>query len=211
MRTRFVILLAMLLMLASCEKTELPIFAFINNPITCSAKPEEGLQEFGFATSGSWTITWDPVDWVSIDERQLAGNAARRLGMCHIIQMEIERNRKNEDRIVEFTVHSGGEDHVMRIIQAKPELPESPLQFTVRDAGKQEGGMYEFNVPSKYEITVDCDCPWIQINDVDYYRNRVSFSVAAKRDGRAERSGVIKVLLSDGSLLGTATIAPNAV
>jgi hypothetical protein len=147
---------------------------------------------------------------VTIDESQFAGKAHKHLGEYHIIQMTVEPNRKNEDRSVEFVVHSEGKEHVQKITQLAPTLPSEPLVFSVKETGKDvnaiEGGEYSFEAPEKYEITVKASDEWIALGDIDYEKNLVKFSVDALPQDVESREGKIEAFLSDGMLLGSLLI-----
>jgi len=204
------LIVAAVLALAACKKTEPKEFSFITNPYIRAAEVGGGIQEFGFTTPGTWTITWNPVEWVTIDEIQFAGKAHKHLGEYHIIQMTVEPNRKNEDRSVEFVVHSEGKEHVQMITQLAPTLPSEPLVFSVKETGKDvnaiEGGEYSFEAPEKYEITVKASDEWIALGDIDYEKNLVKFSVDALPQDVESREGKIEAFLSDGMLLGSLLI-----
>jgi hypothetical protein len=204
------LIVAAVLALVACKKTAPKEFSFITNPFIRAAEVGSGPQEFGFATSGTWTITWDPVEWVSIDESQFAGKACKHLGEYYIIQMTVEPNRKNEDRSVEFVVHSEGKEHIQKITQLAPTLPREPLVFSIKESGKDvnamEGGEYSFEAPEKYEITVKASDGWIVLGDIDYEKNLIKFSVEALPEDVESREGKIETFLSDGMLLGSLLI-----
>lgn len=215
MKKIFVISLASVLALASCNKTatdENSQFSFVtNNPFIRAAEIGGGVQEFGFYTPDEWTISWNPVDWVTIDESQFNGKAGKQLGEYNIIQMNVAPLRKNESREVMFVVHAGGEDHVMRIIQEKPQVPNAPLKFEVAGSGNPAGGEYKFSVDKKYEITVTSTSSWIHIGEVDYEQNIVKFSVDPLPTNLESRTGAIEVRLSDGYLLGSLPIKQDGL
>ena len=204
------LIVAAMLALAACKKTEPKEFSFITNPFIRAAEVGGGLQEFGFTTPGAWTITWNPVEWVTLDESQFAGKANKHLGEYHVIQMTVEPNRRNEDRSVEFVVHAEGKEHVQKITQLAPTLPGEPLVFSIKETGKDvnaiEGGEYSFEAPVKYEITVKAGDEWIVLRDIDYEKNLVKFSVDALPEDVESREGKIEALLSDGTLLGSLPI-----
>lgn len=206
MKKSLLIVVAMLALVA-CKKTAPKEFSFITNPFIRAAEVGSGPQEFGFATSGTWTITWDPVEWVTIDESQFAGKAHKHLGEYHIIQMTVEPNRKNEDRSVEFVVHSEGKEYIQKITQRAPTLPAEPLVFSIKESGKDvnaiEGGEYSFEAPEKYEISVKASNEWIVLGEIDYEKNLVKFSVDALPQDVQSREGKIETFLSDGMLLGS--------
>ena len=204
------LIVAAVLALAACKKTEPKEFSFITNPFIRAAEVGGGPQEFGFTTPGTWTITWDPVEWVSIDESQFAGKAYKRLWEYYIIQMTVEPNRKNEDRSVEFVVHSEGKEYIQKITQRAPTLPAEPLVFSIKESGKDvnaiEGGEYSFEAPEKYEISVKASNEWIVLGEIDYEKNLVKFSVDALPQDVESREGKIEAFLSDGMLLGSLLI-----
>lgn len=195
---------------AACKKTEPKVFSFLTNPFIRAAEVGGGLQEFGFTTPGTWTITWNPVEWVTLDESQFAGKTYKHLGEYYIIQMTVEPNRRNEDRSVEFIVHSEGKEHVQKITQRAPTLPGEPLVFSVKETGKDvnaiEGGEYSFEAPEKYEITVKASDEWIVLGDINYEKNLVKFSVDTLPEDVESREGKIEAILSDGMLLGSLLI-----
>ncbi len=207
-KTIFTIIAAALLacITLSCQKKETIEFAFATNPYARAAEISSNIQTFAFVTPNDWTISWDPVEWITIDESQFSGKASKSSKDYYTIVMNIDRLRKNKDRTVEFTVNEGGNEHVMVITQKAPLVPDEPLSFAQDKTYPAKGGEYSFNVPEKYEITVETEDDWITIGEVDYQKNTVPYTVSELPDGAEARTGTIKVYLSNKDLLGTATI-----
>ncbi len=202
--TILVMAVAMMMSL-SCKKTETVTFAFATNPYVRAAEISGNIQTFAFVSPNDWTITWTPVEWITIDESQFSGKASKTNKEYHTIVMNIDQLRENEDRTVEFTVTEGGNKHVMVITQAAPALPEELLEFGP-GTYSYKGGSYSFTVPNKYAITVEADSDWITLGEIDYEKNIVNFTLDEIPDGGESRSGAINVYLSDNYLLGTAVI-----
>lgn len=206
MKKTIILVLMAAVAAVSCKKQESVQFQFATNPFTRSAELGGGIQTFGFISPNDWNITWDEVDWVTIEQSELSGKAAKNEFDWHTVTMTVLPNRRNEDRQVQFTVNEGGLSHIMTIIETKPLLPEQPLVFTAKGMDNPGGGTYEFTAPAKYEITVTSDSEWLTIGEVDYEANRVAFAVAPLPEGSEKRTGKISVLLSDGAVLGTLTV-----
>lgn len=190
----------------SCQKSEKIAFQFATNPFERAAEITGNIQTFAFVSPNDWYITWDEVEWVTIDQGQLNGPASKSSIDYHTVHMTVLPNRRNEDRQVQFYVNEGGQSHVMTIIEKKPVLPKEPLEFTAKDMNKPEGGFYEFSAPVKFEITVTSDSEWIKLGEIDYEENVVKFDVEPLPVDVTSRSGKITVSLSDGALLGTLTV-----
>lgn len=190
----------------SCQKSENIAFQFATNPFERAAEITGNIQTFAFVSPNDWYITWDEVEWVTIDQGQLNGPASKSSIDYHTVHMTVLPNRRNEDRQVQFYVNEGGQSHVMTIIEKKPVLPKEPLEFTAKDMNKPEGGSYEFSAPVKFEITVTSDSEWIKLGEINYEENVVKFDVEPLPVDVTSRSGKITVSLSDGALLGTLTV-----
>lgn len=193
------ILAIALLSLAACQKTPVKVFHLTGAPdleIPCDG----GYAMFGIEANeyDHWTVAKD-VDWLTIEHTFGPGDETSGYDDA-VLMFHADRWIMNESRVAKITVTGPGGDYTKTITQFRKAVPEKPLSIT--ETLEATAVTTEIELPEGYWVKAENDSAWLTVDKCEEGLLKVS----AEANTGEQRTATIKILLSDGALLGTVTV-----
>lgn len=194
------ILAIALLSLTACQKTPDKVFHLTGAP-DLEISWEGDYAYFGIEANAddAWRVSFN-VDWLTVKHTfgpgdQTSGNDDA------VLMFHADRWIYNEDRVAEVTVTGpDGREYKKTISQFAHPLPSKPINIDAELGNDSE--TKEIELPDGYWVKAECDSAWLTVDKCEEGLLQVS---AGPNTGE-QRTATVKILLSDGALLGTVTV-----
>lgn len=197
------ILAIALLSLAACQKTPVKVF-HLTGTTDLEIPCDGGYAMFGIEANENdhWTVAKD-VDWLTIEHTFGPGDETSGYDDA-VLMFHADRWIMNESRVAKITVTGPGGDYTKTITQFRKALPEKPLSIT--ETLEATAVTTEIELPEGYWVKAENDSAWLTVDKCE----EGLLQVSAETNTGEERTATVKILLSDGALLGTVTVTQKS-